>query len=107
MVCDGISEERGWGKQAPRGGKAREATRKGVEGVNYWGRGSDHGGDDSTAVRKWGRTERKISYVESPPLLLLVIHIPIPRSSDEGEQDSSSVHTRNMQAEHEHSEQDG
>ena len=46
------------------------------------------------------------SRVESPPPLLFVIHISIPRSSDKREQDSSAVHARNMQIEHEHSEQD-
>lgn len=44
--------------------------------------------------------------VESPPPLLFVIHISIPRSSDKCEQDSGAVRARNMQIEHEHSEQD-
>ena len=49
---------------------------------------------------------KESSCVESPPLLLLVIHIPIPRPANEREQDSGGVRTRNMQVEHEDSEQD-
>jgi len=50
---------------------------------------------------------KESSCVQSPPLLLLVTHIPIPRPANEREQDPSGVRVRNVQIEHEHSEQDG
>ena len=65
-------------------------------------RGGDLGRNNLAAGRgtKGSRAERS-------SLLLLVIHIPIARSSDKREQYAGAVHPRNVQIEHEHSKQDG
>ena len=74
-------------------------------------RGVRDQGDGLLQAQGWLRgnlaANRNTSCAEGLPLLLLVTHIPIPRSSNERKQNSSSIRARDMQIKHEHSEQDG